>query len=144
MTDNGVLKRAWTGIKKEVAERKEAGTYKRAAAKESRKRAQAAYYKARAEQQEKYAITKARVERESQEKKLKAKYAPKPKGAGFGSSFFEGINLGVSQQPRTSKKSQPSMGFSQEPYFKSGGLIAPLFQPAVTKVSKPVRRKKRN
>ena len=72
------LKSIREGIGKRMEASKKEKIYRKAAEGESRRRAQAVYYKARAEQEEKYAQTKAKVEREQKEKRLRASYNKKP------------------------------------------------------------------
>jgi len=113
----GIFKKSW----KELKERR---AYRKAAEKQTRKKAEAAYYKARMEERIKYAKNKARIEREAEEKRLKARYAPKK-------PIGEMVRTFVSQQ----------RGYTPQPYFKSGGLVSPLFgQPK--KPPKTIRKRK--
>ena len=123
----GILKRIKKGVTEKIEEGKQERLEKKEAFKSSRKRARTAYYSAMAQQQEKYAMTKARVEGEAQERKLRAKYSAKKEG------FFAGINLGV--KPQSSQRFQQS-------YFKSGGMINPLLSSTTSKSTKK-RKKKR-
>ena len=92
-----------TNVKKRWEERQRSKAYERIASKKSRRRALIAYYEAKAGEEEKYAKTKAKVEREQKEKRLKA-----PKR-----SFFESINLPTRQEAQSMFGTSSLMGTPQ-------------------------------
>jgi len=93
----GVLKLIKESLSQNVARFKKEQAYKRAAASESRRRAQAAYYKALAKEEERYAEVKAKEEIKAKEKKLKESFKQKEKGP---------------------TKNWRGVGINIEPYFK--------------------------
>ena len=115
----------WSQVKSKAKEWKKEQKYKRAASKEIKKQATAAYYKASAKERVAYAQAKAKVERERRVKKLKASYAPrKPIN-------FRAISMFGNGQPSS---------------FEPSGIMSPSSaqpsKPRRTKTRKVKRRRK--
>jgi len=68
----------WATVKSKAKEIKEESAYRKAASKQIKKQATAAYYQASAKERVKFAQAKAKIETEQKIKKLKASYARKP------------------------------------------------------------------